>query len=68
MDRKGVRVLHFVGEKPWDIKRSPRENNYRAVDQIWWDAIREIGSEQLHNYLAEQMRCDVQGLCTVEAL
>jgi hypothetical protein len=42
-----VRALHFVGEKPWDMKTSAREAAYGAIDELWWDSLHEIGNESV---------------------
>lgn len=39
-----VRALHFVGEKPWDMKTSAREVAFGAIDELWWNTLYEIGN------------------------
>ena len=35
-----VRVLHFIGEKPWNHKVNASERDYEPVERIWWEWFR----------------------------
>lgn len=35
-----MRILHFVGEKPWQLHRTARELNYTKVENFWADQLR----------------------------
>jgi lipopolysaccharide biosynthesis glycosyltransferase len=35
LDKEDVRVLHFLGEKPWNVKILPREGRYRTLERYW---------------------------------
>lgn len=37
-----VRLLHFVGEKPWQDHRSPDERVYCVLETLWWDLCRTV--------------------------
>lgn len=32
---KDVRVLHFLGEKPWNLKIKDQERDYRRLEDLW---------------------------------
>jgi lipopolysaccharide biosynthesis glycosyltransferase len=34
-----ARVIHYVGEKPWQHHSDPREQRYGAVEGLWWDTL-----------------------------
>jgi lipopolysaccharide biosynthesis glycosyltransferase len=34
---KDIKVIHYVGEKPWNIKQKEFEKNYKAIEKLWLD-------------------------------
>jgi len=34
---KDIKVIHYVGEKPWNIKKKDFEKNYKAIEKLWLD-------------------------------
>ena len=34
---RDVRILHFLGEKPWNVKVKQREQKYRRIENMWWE-------------------------------
>lgn len=34
---KDIRVIHYVGEKPWNIKTKDFEKKYKAIEKLWLD-------------------------------
>lgn len=34
---KEARILHFVGEKPWDEKKEESEKFFAPLEKIWWN-------------------------------
>jgi hypothetical protein len=32
---RDVRILHFLGEKPWNVKARAMERGYRAAEELW---------------------------------
>lgn len=39
---EGVRILHYVGEKPWQEHTVPQEARYTKVEQLWLDLHAEL--------------------------
>lgn len=35
LKEKDVRILHFLGEKPWNLKIKDTERNYRRLEDFW---------------------------------
>ncbi len=34
---KDIKIIHYVGEKPWNIKKKEFEKNYKAIEKLWLD-------------------------------
>lgn len=34
---KDIKVIHYVGEKPWNIKQKEFEKDYKAIEKLWLD-------------------------------
>lgn len=34
-----VRILHYLGEKPWNPKIKRRETYYNEIEKIWWSEV-----------------------------
>jgi hypothetical protein len=53
--REDIRVLHYVGEKPWDRKVRAREEDYASVEAVWHETAERIGGKTLFQHM---QRCD----------
>ncbi|MBM3616940.1 MAG: DUF115 domain-containing protein [Alphaproteobacteria bacterium] len=57
LQKDGIRILHYVGEKPWNLKRKPVEMRYYCAEELWHDAFRKYASpEAQHRYLTDFRR------------
>lgn len=34
---KDIKIIHYVGEKPWNLKKKEFEKNYKAIEKLWLD-------------------------------
>jgi len=55
-----VRVLHFVGEKPWDTKMVAEELEYAALEDIWYQTFYEVASVEAVQWLDRRRRAHEQ--------
>ena len=51
LHRNDIRVLHFVGEKPWNPKVRQVETSYQAAEELWREALADIGSPALFQHM-----------------
>ncbi len=56
LDEEDIRILHYVGEKPWNPKVRRREERYEALDALWHRATEDFGQTSLFQLLALQRR------------
>lgn len=42
---RDVRILHYLGEKPWNVKVKANEWQYRRIEALWWTAINQGASK-----------------------
>jgi len=56
LDDEDVRILHYVGEKPWNPKVRSREERYEALDVLWHRATEDYGRTSLFQLLDMQRR------------
>lgn len=56
LDDEDVRILHYVGEKPWNPKVRHREERYEALDVLWHRAAEDHGRASLFQLLEMQRR------------
>jgi len=50
-----IRALHYVGQKPWDMKTSPREQAFAPVEELWWQALERQGDPETMAWALKQM-------------
>lgn len=41
LERRDARILHYLGEKPWNVKVKAAEWQYRRIEALWWNAINQ---------------------------
>ena len=56
LDEEDIRILHYVGEKPWNPKVRQREERYEALDVLWHRATEDYGQTALFQLLDMQRR------------
>ena len=56
LEEEDVRILHYVGEKPWNPKVRRREESYGALDVLWHRASEDYGRTSLFQLLGMQRR------------
>lgn len=55
--QEDVRVLHYVGEKPWDQKVRSSEMEYASLEAIWHDTAARVGGRSLFQMM---QRCNLE--------
>jgi len=55
-----IRVLHYVGEKPWNTKVATEELEYAALEDIWYQMFYEVASVQAVQWLDRRRRAHEQ--------
>jgi hypothetical protein len=43
---RDVRILHFLGEKPWNLKARAMERSYRAAEEVWMRTFLRNGTRE----------------------
>jgi len=56
LDANDIRILHYVGEKPWNPKVRAAELTYSAADALWLDAFDSIAQPSLLRAMDRQRR------------
>ncbi|QLC26656.1 hypothetical protein HFP57_17515 [Parasphingopyxis algicola] len=57
LQKKDVRILHFLGEKPWNVKVKESERNYIGLEEIWWQhAFRFLARSTLRKLVRAYIR------------
>lgn len=56
LEEEDIRILHYVGEKPWNPKVRQREERYEALDALWHRATEDYGHKSLFQLLDMQRR------------
>ena len=56
LDERDVRILHFVGEKPWNVKVRDAENDYAMIEGIWQEALYRLGRPGLFAMIEDLRR------------
>lgn len=56
LDDEDVRILHYVGEKPWQPKVRRREEVYAGMDSLWHRAAEDYGQRSLFQLMDLQRR------------
>lgn len=54
LDCKDIRILHFVGEKPWNPKVRQREKRYVAAEALWRHAVEFYARSTLSELISVQ--------------
>lgn len=37
LNLKNIKIIHYVGEKPWNPKQKDFEKKYKAIEKLWFD-------------------------------
>jgi len=45
LEQRDVRIFHYLGEKPWNVKVKANEWQYRRIEALWWTAINQGASK-----------------------
>lgn len=45
LSERDVRIFHYLGEKPWNVKVKTNEWQYRRIEALWWTAINQGASK-----------------------
>lgn len=54
---KDVRILHFLGEKPWNVKVKESEQNYIPLEELWWQqAFKHLARSSLRRLMRSYVR------------
>lgn len=56
LDAQNVRILHYVGEKPWNSKIRADEKFYSAIEALWHEAAARFGKKSLFMHMQQQNR------------
>lgn len=56
LEEEDVRILHYVGEKPWQPKVRQREEIYAGMDSLWHRAAEDYGQRSLFQLMDVQRR------------
>lgn len=54
LSARGVRIFHYVGEKPWNNKIRDTEKAYAAVDALWHEAASAFCNKSLFIHMQRQ--------------
>lgn len=57
-----IRILHYVSEKPWQVKVNPAEQHFAVVDRLWWEAFEAIACPALRRHVALRRALKMQAL------
>ena len=57
---RDVRVLHYVGEKPWDTKMVAEEMEYSVIEDIWFHAFYQNANVAAIQWLDRRRRAQEQ--------
>ncbi|MFZ1415928.1 MAG: glycosyltransferase [Defluviicoccus sp.] len=53
---RDVRMFHYVGEKPWNLKVRNAENGYGAIEELWTRELMSFAERDLLVFLDEMRR------------
>lgn len=56
VEEDDIRILHFVGEKPWQIKQRSDERSFAAIDEIWWRELKALDDGELSGFVYGRMQ------------
>ncbi|MDF3057824.1 MAG: polysaccharide pyruvyl transferase [Rariglobus sp.] len=58
---ENLRILHFVGEKPWQLHLTPEESNYAKLENLWASILQEAltPGEILHHLRLQQLKLSI---------